>query len=71
MMHVAAQVNFAGHKLVVGPMTRQRAELILNRLDGGAALIFMDDATDNVEALEVFLGAKGVQVVGFERDYYL
>jgi len=70
MMQVAAHVTTSAHKLVLTSVTSQKAQLVLNRLRGDRALVFLDDATDNIEAVEMFLGARNIQLVGFERDYY-
>ncbi len=69
MMQLASQVQFDGHKLACSFLTDDKASLILRKLQGERALIFVDDFADSIEALSTLMEAANVLVVGFDRDY--
>jgi len=69
MMQVAAAISYHGHKLVLGSMTPEKAHYIANRLEGEPALIFIDDSSTDMEALNVIARAPNVRIVAFDRDY--
>jgi len=70
LMQIAADLKYDGYKLIPGPMTDERAHLLLRAIGGKRALIFIDDMGDNLAATRLFLGASNVRVVAFERDYF-
>lgn len=69
LIQVAANVPSHDHKLVYQSPSADQVRLVLNRLDGQHAVIFVDDFCDDAEAFNLLLDARNVQVVGFDRDY--
>jgi hypothetical protein len=69
MMQVAAALSFSGHKLICDMMTSEKAHLLVTKLCGEKALIFLDNFTDSINAFRFLSSQSNVQIVGFDRDY--
>jgi hypothetical protein len=69
MMQLASQVEFNGHKLVCDFLTEDKAKLIVRKLQGERALVFVDDCADSIEAFNSLLEADNIVTIGFDRDY--
>lgn len=69
LMQTAAAANFDGHKLVTDSLTTEKAKLLLNKLAKEPALIFIDNATSDVDALNILARVPTVLLVAFDRDY--
>jgi hypothetical protein len=69
MMQLASELNYNGHKLVIQSLSKEKASFLLKRLDDEKALIFIDNISDDIEAVELLKNASNVLLVGFERDY--
>jgi hypothetical protein len=69
MMQLASEVKFNGHKLACSFLTEDNAGLIVRKLQGEAAVVFVDDFADSIEAFNVLLDAPHIVAVGFDRDY--
>jgi len=69
MMQISANLKFDGHKIVFSSITLEKANLIVNKLKGGQAIVFVDGFTDDMEAFNVLLQEPNIIVVGFDRDY--
>ena len=71
MMQILKDFAFAGHKLFCEAPTQEKARLILNRLDGGHALIGIDNFADDLDGVNVLIEAPNVQVLGSDEIYWL
>ena len=71
MMQVLKDFPFAGHKLFCEAPTQEKAQLILNRLDGSRALIGIDNFADDLDGVNVLVGASNVQILGCDEIYWL
>lgn len=71
MMQIAAEISFSGHKLMCDLLTIEKAHLMLTKLNGEKALIFIDNFTDSVDAFDFLSKQQNVQLVGSDRDYKL
>ena len=69
MMQVAAAADFNGHKLVCDSLTPAKAELMVRNLGPDRALVFIDNCSDNVDAINLLAASGKVQVIGFDCDY--
>jgi ABC-type polar amino acid transport system ATPase subunit len=69
MMQISANLKFEGHKIVSSSITLEKANLIVNKLNGSQAIVFVDGFTDDMEAFNVLLQAPNIILVGFDRDY--
>ncbi len=70
VMQVLKDFPFPGHKLLCEAPTKERAELILNRLDKARALIGIDNFADSLDGVVTLLAAPNVQVLACDRDYW-
>ena len=71
MMQVLKDFPFGGHKLFCEAPTPEKAKLILNRLEGGSALIGIDNFADDLDGVNVMIDAPNVQVLGCDEIYWL
>ena len=71
MMQVLKDFPFGGHKLFCEAPTREKAKLILNRLDRARALIGIDNFADDLDGVNVLIDAPNVQVLGCDEIYWL
>jgi hypothetical protein len=69
MMQLAANIPFDGHKLVCSSITEEQANLIVNKLDGAQAIVFIEEFSGDMDAFNVLLEASNILTVGFDRDY--
>jgi hypothetical protein len=69
MMQLAANIPFEGYKLVCSSITEEKANLIVNKLDGAQAIVFIEEFSGDMEAFNVLLEAPNIITVGFDRDY--
>ncbi len=70
LMQIASEIKFEGHKLVTSSLTVEKADYILNRLEGQRAIVFVDNFGDDIDAFNKLIGAPNLIIIGFERDYY-
>lgn len=72
-MLVATEINYKGHKLFYQSMntsmTVEKAEMIINKLKGERALIFIDDFCDEILSFMSFFESHNIQLVGIDREY--
>ena len=71
LMQVLRDFPFAGHKLFCEAPTVERANLILNRLDGTRALIGVDNFADDLDGVNILFDAPNVQLLGCDEIYWL
>ena len=71
MMQVLKDFQFAGHKFFCEAPTQEKAQLILNRLDGSKALIGIDNFADDLDGVNLLIDAPNVQVLGCDEIYWL
>lgn len=70
LMQVAASISRANvHNLFVTSLTREKAELLVNKLDGKSATIFVDNFTDSMPGFLYLSNVDAVQLVGADRSY--
>jgi hypothetical protein len=69
MMQLAAFSKFKGHKLICDALTVEKADWIIKRLSGEAALIFIDNFSGDVESFKKLMDSSNIRIVGFDRDY--
>lgn len=69
LMQAAAEIPYAGHKLVSGGLTPEKARLVRSRLRGANAMVFIDNFTDSMDAFELLAAEPNVLVAAFDRDY--
>ncbi len=71
MMQVIKDFQFPGHKLICDAPTSERAALILNRLEGTDALVCIDNFADDLDGVNILIGAPNVQILGCDEIYWL
>ena len=72
LMQLAADVPAEGHKLIVDNLSGDKGTFLLRRLGAEEATIFIDNCTNDYEALEILSSRPAhIQVVGADRDYNL
>ena len=71
MMQVLKDFPFGGHKLFCEAPTRERARLILNRLNGSRALIGIDNFADDLEGVDILVNSPNVQLLACDEIYWL
>ena len=71
MMQVLKDFPFVGHKLLCEAPTREKAQLILNRLSGSPALIGIDNFADDLGGLNALVNVPNVQILGCDDIYWL
>ena len=71
LMELANSIEFKGHKLILDKLTEEKADLIIRKLNGEEALIFIDTYTDDASAFEKLSNIPSIHVVGADRDYYV
>lgn len=69
LMQLAIEDFPRSYKLISESITPEKARLIINRLQGAKALIFVDNFTDSLEAFEYLSSQSNIQVIGADRDY--
>lgn len=69
MMLVAASLDYKGHKIAISNISTEKADLIIMKLNGEKAVIFIDNFTDSLVAVLKLLQVPNILIVGFERDY--
>lgn len=69
MMQVAQEHSFDGHKLILESPTIEKARLIVNKLSGRKALVFVDNFADSIETIRYLMDFPDILVLGFDRDY--
>ena len=70
LMQVASEMKYQGLKLVPGPMTQEKSDLLVRSVESKRTLVFMDDLGDNLAATRTLMKQPNIQVVSFERDYF-
>lgn len=71
LMQLAAKVRHDMDKFFLDGPRKDQAELFCRQLRGRRALVFVDNATDDAEALHVLARSAGLQFVAADRSYYL
>jgi len=71
LMQLAARVTCDGYKLFLDGPSKEQAELLSRQLRDHAALVFVDNATNDAEALRVLVEQPNIRVVAADRSYYL
>jgi hypothetical protein len=69
MMQLAASHSFNGSKLICDTLTSEKAITILKNLAGEKAIVFLDNCSDSIDAMNLLIGNSNVQIVGFDRDH--
>ncbi len=69
LMQASSDISTSAHKLICQYLTVEKSSLILRKLNGEHALIFVDNIADNIDALSILADAPNVQIVGSEREY--
>jgi len=69
LMQIAAEISFGGHKLVCELLTPEKAHMIVKKLDGERALMFVDEFCSDIDAFNLLARTSNVSVIGFDRDY--
>jgi tetratricopeptide (TPR) repeat protein len=69
MMQVAAGYPFRGHKLVCDALTVEKAEVLCRHIGDDPGLIFLDNCSDSIDALNMLAAHPKLSVVGFDRDH--
>lgn len=69
LMQAAHEVTYRGHKLVCDVPSIEKAQLIVKRLEGEPALLFVDNFADSVDAVDFLSSSSNVLLVGCDRDY--
>ena len=69
MMQVASEILFSGYKIVLDSITTERAQLIINKLNGASCLIFVDQFCDDINGFIRLAGESNIRLVGFDREY--
>jgi tetratricopeptide (TPR) repeat protein len=69
LMQVAAGTEFDGHKLFLDSLSAEKSVLIEKRLEGGRALVFLDNLADSLAGVGHLFNVPNIRVVAAERDY--
>ena len=70
LMQVAAEYKYNGIKLITDSITISKARFILSTLKDERALVFVDNFSNDIHAVTELIGARNVQFVGCDREYY-
>lgn len=71
LMQLAATIEYSGHKLMISSPTVEQANLIVRKLENEPALVVIDNFTDEMSAVQVFLSNSNIQLLLSDRDYNL
>ena len=71
LMQLAAHLSLDVHKLIFSELSKEQAGLIVKKLDGEKAVVFIDNFTNDADVLRVFLETDNVRFVAADRDYFL
>ncbi|MGE4194889.1 MAG: SIR2 family protein [Pseudodesulfovibrio sp.] len=69
LMQVASSFSTPVKKLFYNSISEEKAKLVLRKLNGLPALVFIDNFTDDMDAFNIFYKAKNIQIVAADRDY--
>ena len=69
MMQLANDIEFRGHKIVTSGITLEQTDLIIRRLNGAPAIIFIDNIADDFDVIEKIYASPNIKFVSFERFY--
>ncbi|MBU8832488.1 P-loop NTPase [Mycolicibacterium goodii] len=71
LMQLAIKVKFSGPKIFLNGITGSEASLLVRNIGTGEALIFLDDAVNDIDALEQLSRLPNTVIVAADRDYAL
>jgi energy-coupling factor transporter ATP-binding protein EcfA2 len=69
LMQVSVALKTNARKLIFDSITNEKAEMLLRKLNGAGAVVFIDNFADSISAVQILVGAGNVQVVGADREY--
>lgn len=69
-MQVAYNIKYDGIKLIFNDLTISRAQYVEKILNGAKALIFIENFTDDIEAILYLSQIPSIKVVGIDRSTY-
>ncbi|OIQ49374.1 hypothetical protein BerOc1_01299 [Pseudodesulfovibrio hydrargyri] len=69
LMQVASSFQTNCKKLFYDSISEEKAKLVLRKLNGAPALIFIDNFSDDMNAIDIFSKARNIQLVAADRDY--
>ncbi len=71
LMQLAAHMDVHTHKLIYSELSKEEAMLVIRRLAGQKAVVFLDNFTNDADMLSLFHSAPNIRVVAADRDYAL
>ncbi len=71
LMQIAAEIDYPGHKIILDGTSEGEARLLVRRLGGESALVFIDNVAKDIDSMNVLTASPNVVVVAAERDYTL
>lgn len=68
LMQLSAKIQ-ADVKLCISDGTPELARLIINKLAGRKAILFVDDCCEDIEAFKLLMQQDNIRLIGFTDDY--
>lgn len=68
MMQLSAKMH-ADIKLILSDLNLELAKLVVNKLDGQEAVIFVDDCCEDIEGIKYLMMQPSLRVIGFTDDF--
>lgn len=69
LMQLASSIETSQRKLFTESLTEEKAQNIATQLSGEPCLLFIDNFSDSLSAIEVLAGTPSIQFVGADRDF--
>lgn len=69
-MQVAVNIDFPGEKLYIKDLSKNHAEYICKLIGTSKVLIFVENFTNDIEALNYICSQPNIKVVGIDQSYF-
>lgn len=68
LMQLAAFIDYKGHKILLTSPSIEKCRNIVNILKDEKAIVFIDNYSDDVEALNYLCMFENIRIVAFDRE---
>lgn len=69
LMQLAAFSEFNGHKIILNYPSLEKANNVIQKLDGLNALIFIDNFTEEIQSFILLNRQENIKIIGFDREH--